>query len=151
MNEMTPTEVDPDTLSLTLQRHIKAPVDRVYAAWLDPATLTRFMSNCQGMSLAAAETDPRVGGRFLLGMNTGSRVIDHRGTYLELVPHSRIAFTWESEYSTIEGSRVTLDLVPEGDGTLLTLTHVRFANADSRDGHSGGWATILDGLVKTNL
>jgi uncharacterized protein YndB with AHSA1/START domain len=151
MNEMTQTDTNPDDLRLTLQRHIKAPVEAVYKAWLDPATLTRFMSNCEGMSLATAETDPRVGGRFLLGMNTGTRVIDHRGTYLELVPHSRIAFTWESEFCTLEGSRVTLDLVPEGEGTLLTLTHVRFANESSRDGHSGGWTTILDGLVATSL
>lgn len=141
----------PETLRLTLHRRIAAPVEKVYQAWLDPQTLTRFMANCQGMHLAAAETDPRVGGRFLLAMNTGTRVVDHRGTYLELVPYSRIAFTWESEFSTIEGSRVTLDLVPDGPATLLTLTHERFASESSRDGHAGGWTTILDGLTATAL
>lgn len=136
-------------LSLTVERRIHAPAPTVYAAWLDPETLTRFMSNCQGMSLARAETDPRVGGRFLLVMHTSNGEVPHTGTYLELQPHSRIAFTWESQFSTVEGSTVTLDLVPDGDETLLTLTHVRFSTESSRDGHQGGWGTILDGLVAT--
>ena len=138
-------------LSLTVQRRIAAPPARVYNAWLDPETLGHFMSNCKGMTLSSAETDPRVGGRFRLAMNTGERDIPHIGTYLELNPHSRIVFTWESEYSTVEGSTVTLDLAPDGDATLLTLTHVRFASEGSRDGHKGGWTTILDGLVATPL
>ncbi len=146
MNEMTMND-----LSLTVSRRINAPVVKVYNAWLDPQTLTRFMANCQGMNLVVAETDPRVGGRFLLAMNTDTRVVDHRGTYLELVPHSRIAFTWESEFSKVEGSTVTLDFVPDAEATLLTLTHVRFETDSSRDGHRGGWSTILDGLVATTL
>ena len=96
-----------------------------------------------------AATDPRVGGRFELVMVVGGKEVPHAGTYLELVPHNRIAFTWESQYSTVEGSTVTLDLIPDGAGTLLTLTHVRFASESSRDGHKGGWGAILDGLVKT--
>lgn len=146
MNDMSTTE-----LSLTLQRRIKAPVDKVYLAWLTPETLARFIGNCQGIRVTRAETDPQVGGRFLLLMHNGTKDIPHTGTYLELVPHSRIAFTWESPFSTVEGSKVTLDLQPDGDATLLTLTHVRFENESSRDGHKGGWTAILDGLVATTL
>jgi uncharacterized protein YndB with AHSA1/START domain len=146
MNDMSPNE-----LSLTVERRINAPVEKVYNAWLDPQTLNRFFSNCQGISLARAETDPRVGGRFLLVMNNGTRDIPHTGTYVELTPHSRISFTWESPFMTLEGSMVTLDLVPDGAATMLTLTHVRFENESSRDGHRGGWTAILDGLVATRL
>jgi len=149
MNDMTPTPTD---LSLTINRRISAPPQKVYEAWLDPQKLIRFMSNCEGMSLAAAETDPKVGGRFLLLMNSeNGEAIPHTGTYLDLQPHSRIAFTWESKYSQAEGSTVTLEMAPDGDATLLKLTHVRFANEASRDGHTGGWSTILDGLAKTAL
>jgi uncharacterized protein YndB with AHSA1/START domain len=145
---MTDTTED---LRLTLSRHLDAPVERVYQAWLDPALLVRFMGNPQRAHLARAETDPRVGGRFVLVMNNGEKDIDHTGTYLQLTPHSRIAFTWQSPYSTAEGSTVTLDLVPEAEGTHLTLTHVRFASESSRDGHRSGWATILDGLAAASL
>lgn len=149
MNDMSIP--DPNHLSLRLERRINAPVEKVYQAWLDPQTLTRFFSNCQGISLTKAETDPKVGGRFLLVMNNGTRDIAHTGTYLELVPHARIAFTWESPFMTMEGSTVTLDFAPDGEATLLTLTHVRFETESSRDGHLGGWTAIVDGLVATTL
>ncbi|MEO6298598.1 MAG: SRPBCC family protein [Paracoccaceae bacterium] len=146
MNDMSHND-----LTMTINRRIGAPPAKVYDAWLDPEKLIQFMANCKGMTLASATTDPRVGGRFSMVMNTGEKDIPHAGTYLELTPHSRIAFTWESQYSTVEGSTVTLDLQPDGAATLLTLTHVRFANEGSRDGHKSGWSTILDGLAATTL
>ena len=149
MNDMTPH--DATDLSLTVSRRIAAPPARVYEAWLDPQKLTRFMANCDGMALSAAEIDPRVGGRFLMTMRVGDKDYPHTGTYLDLTPHSRIAFTWESASSTVEGSTVTLDMVPDGNATLLTLTHVRFTSAGVRDSHAGAWATILDGLAATVL
>lgn len=138
-------------LSLTLTREIAAPPERVYAAWLSAETLVRFMQNCQGLRVPHAQTDPVVGGAFQIVMNNGKDDILHTGTYLELVPHSRIVFTWVSPYSTAEGSTVTIDLAPHGAATLLTLTHRRFANEGSRDGHRAGWSTMLDGLAATAL
>ena len=140
-----------EDLTLTLSRHIAAPPEKVYAAWLTPETLMRFMGNCQGMSLAAAHTDPRVGGAFQIDIDNGSSVVPHTGTYLALQPHSKIAFTWVSPYSTAENSTVTLDLIPDGSGTQLTLTHSRFIDERHRDMHVGGWSTMLDGLARTDL
>jgi Activator of Hsp90 ATPase homolog 1-like protein len=37
-------------------------------------------------------------------------------------------------------------LKPDGDGTLLTLTHEKFADEESRDGHKQGWTSSLDKL-----
>jgi uncharacterized protein YndB with AHSA1/START domain len=135
-------------LSLTVQKRIRAPAAKVYAAWLDPATLMRFMMPGPGMTTPSANTDPKVGGRFNLVMSDGTKDIPHAGTYLELKPHSRIAFTWESPHSA-EGSTVTLDFAPDGDATLVTLTQIRFASEGSRDGHKSGWTAILDALATT--
>ncbi|MEO8244009.1 MAG: SRPBCC domain-containing protein [bacterium] len=146
---MTDTTID--DLTLTLQRHIAAPPAKVYAAWLDPKTLMRFMANCKGMKLAYAETDPRVGGTFRIDLDNEGHVVQHTGTYLALKPHSEIAFTWVSPYCTAENSTVRLDFVPDGEGTRITLTHSRFIDENHRDMHVGGWATMLDGLVATQL
>ena len=154
--QLTPTEAfahDPatDDLTLTLQRVIAAPPASVYAAWLDPQTLMRFMANCLGMRLAAAQTDPRIGGSFQIDIDNGSSVVPHTGTYLVLTPHSDISFTWVSPHSTAEGSTVTLHFADHDRGTHLTLTHRRFIDPRHRDMHIGGWATMLDGLVATAL
>ena len=133
-------------LTLTVQKRIPAPAALVYAAWLDPKMLMRFMMPGPGMTTTSADTDPKVGGRFALVMSDGKTDIPHSGTYLELVPHSRIAFSWESPHSA-EGSTVTLDFAPDGDATMVTLTQVRFASEGSREGHRSGWTSILTALA----
>lgn len=129
-------------LMLTLDRLIAAPQDRIYRAWLNADSLARFMLPVAGASVPEAATDPREGGRFRVVMRVDGRDLPHGGTYLELVPHNRIRFSWESHYST-EGSMVTIDLAPEGSATRLTLTHVRFPSTESRDNHHAGWTRIL--------
>lgn len=132
-------------LTLTVERTIKAAPEKVFAAWLRPEMLQKFMMPAPGMSVPKATNDPREGGRFELVMLAGDQEIPHAGTYHEITPHDRIVFGWESPYST-EGSTVTLDLKAVDEGTHLTLTHVRFPDAESRDNHEGGWANILDAL-----
>ena len=134
-------------LSLTVQKRIPAPASRVYNAWLDPKMLAKFMLAAPDMTIPDATTDPRKGGRFNILMRMGANDLPHGGTYLDLQPHSRIVFTWESPYS-VDGSTVTLDFVPDGDGTMVTLTHQRFATENSRDNHKAGWTAILANLAK---
>ncbi len=43
---------------------------------------------------------------------------------------------------------MTVLLKPDGDGTLLTLTHEQFAAADARDRHQGGWNGAFDKLER---
>lgn len=146
---MTPTT---DELSLTVSRHIAAAPAKVYAAWLNPLTLRRFLAGSDAVAVARVETDPRIGGSFLIEMaNAGQTPMAHTGNYLALDPFERISFTWVSPYSTVEGSTVTLTFAPEGSGTLVTLTQRRFLTEGNRDGHAAGWAMFLDALAATDL
>jgi len=43
---------------------------------------------------------------------------------------------------------VTVEIKPEGDGSLLTLTHEQFFDEEARDRHQGGWTRALDKLEK---
>jgi uncharacterized protein YndB with AHSA1/START domain len=129
-------------LTLTTERTIAAPIERVFDAWLDPATLARFMIPGPGMTVPEAKTDPRVGGRFDLIMQAGDDKLPHGGIYKEITRHSRLVFTWESPFS-VAGSTVTLTFSPVKNGTHVTLNHVKFPSEESRDNHLGGWAAIL--------
>lgn len=132
-------------LTLTIDRLIKADPKRIYDAWLDPAMLSQFMRPEENVTIPVAQTDPREGGRFVISMLAGDKEIPHSGTYLELRPHERIVFTWESPFST-EGSTVTVTLAPEPGGTRITLTHVKFQSEEMRGNHEKGWGGILDAL-----
>ena len=129
-------------LSLTTSRTIAAPRARVFDAWLDPRLLAKFMRPAPEMPEPACETDPRTGGRFSILMMGQDGELPHGGTYKEISPHDRIVFTWESPYS-VDDSTVTLDFSDDGDGTMVTLTHVKFASEEMRDNHEKGWGAIL--------
>ncbi len=131
-------------LTLTVSRTINASPKAVFEAWLDPATIARFMAGGADQRVTEAWTDPRVGGRFRIVM-TSDKDIAHEGVYKDLAPHSLIRFTWESPYSPAD-SEVTIHLAPVADGTEVTLTQVRFLSEGARDGHKGGWTRILERL-----
>ncbi len=135
-------------LALTSTRTIAAPPARVFDAWLDAEMLARFMTPMRDMPAPKVSNDPRQGGRFDIVMMAGDKEIPHWGTYEQISPHSRIVFTWNSPFS-VEGSTVTLDFAPDGDGTLVKLTHVKFPSEESRDNHDKGWAHILTCLDQT--
>lgn len=138
-------------LTLTTERTINAAPKDVFAAWLNPDLLAKFMRPNPTMPESPSKTDPVEGGRFEILMNVGDQVIPHSGTYREISPNNRIVFTWESPMST-DNSVVTLDFAPKDGGTHITLNHVRFPNQESRDNHLGGWGhilTALDSVIET--
>ena len=132
-------------LTLTCHRLITAPPEQVDNAWLDPGVMDRFMSPRPDMHVSEARADPRVGGRFFVLMQ-GDKPYPHEGTYLELVPHSRIVFTWEAPWSA-PGTQVELVLTSVAEGTEVVLTHVKFTSEESRDNHLVGWTGILETLA----
>ena len=117
-----------------------APADRPQDLALVPAP---------NMSVPEAKSDAREGGRFRVVMRAGDKDMPHEGTYKTIDRPNRLAFTWESPFSTLENSTVTVDFADAQDGTEVTLRHVRFPSEESRDNHKGGWTAILDALAKS--
>ena len=71
-----------------------------------------------------AETDARVGGRYRIVMRApdGEEHDVERDVYREVVPNEKLVFTWAWQSTPERESLVTVELKPDGDGTLLTLT-----------------------------
>lgn len=132
-------------LSLKVSKVIAAPPKRVFDAWLDPATLVKFITPDPTLAAPDVTVDATEGGRFDIIMKGSERELPHWGTYREIRRPERLVFTWESEFS-IAGSTVTLTFAPEGDGTRLTLVHERFKSEEMRDNHEKGWTAIVTHL-----
>ena len=131
--------------SVVIERIIPAPPRVVFDAWLDVEALQRFMCGGPGVRVTTVESDPRVGGRFLIVMNVEGHDISHRGEYLEIERYKRLSFTWLSPYAG-EGSRVTLLFAETENGeTQLTLEHVGLVESE-RSKHHVGWSHILTEL-----
>jgi uncharacterized protein YndB with AHSA1/START domain len=134
--------------SLTIKRRLKAPPAKVYAAWTDPEKVKGWMGPSE-MKASHVECDLRVGGRYRWVMTAPSgEQHDVRGVYRELVPNEKLVFTWAWISTPERESLVTVLLKPDGDGTLLTLTHEQFFDEDARDRHNYGWNGALDKMEK---
>ncbi len=134
--------------SLTLKRRLKAPPAKVFAAWTDPEKVKRWMGPGEVKAISA-ECDARVGGRYRWVMRSPTGEIhDVSGELREFVPNEKLVFTWAWKSTPERQSLVTVLIKPDGDGSLLTLTHEQFFDEDARDRHQHGWNGALDKMEK---
>ena len=137
--------------SLTLKRRLNAIPEKVYAAWTDPEKIARWFGPAQVKAGSVqADIDLRVGGRYRISFEGGDgEYFQVNGVYREVTPNTRIAFSWAWHSTPERESQVTVSLQPDGDGTLLTLTHEQLFDQAARDGHERGWLGSLDKLEKS--
>src|SRR6266496_3000413 len=140
-----------EKLSLEIKRLIKAPRDRVYAAWTDPAQMKQWFGpeNVQTRDLIA---DAQVGGTFRWDLtNSEGEEMTIRGDYRELQPGKKIVFTWQladDEDWENHISVVTVELSDRDGGTEVRLIHEKLPSEESRDRHNEGWNSVLEKLEK---
>lgn len=134
--------------SLTIRRRLRASPAKVFAAWTDPRQIMRWWGPV-GAETVRAETDLRVGGRFVKVARTADgEEHEASGIYREIVLDERLVFTWAWRSTPERESLVTVALRPDGDGTVLTLTHEQFVDEPARDRHHQGWSGALDKLER---
>jgi uncharacterized protein YndB with AHSA1/START domain len=138
-----------DKTSLQIRRVYKAPVAAVYAAWTQPEEMKHWMGPSDAFGEAEVTMDVRVGGRYRIVMRSPDGET-HRvgGVYREVVPNSKLVYTWAWESTPERESLVTLEFVPSSAGTELVLTHQRFADLQARDKHNEGWIGCLNRLER---
>jgi uncharacterized protein YndB with AHSA1/START domain len=138
----------PTRPSLTIRRRLRASPGKVFAAWTDPRQVMRWWGPA-GAETVRAEMDPRVGGRFLKVARTADgEEHEASGVYREVIPDEKLVFTWAWRDTPERETLVTVALRPDGDGTILTLTHEQFADEPTRDRHNAGWSGALDKLER---
>jgi uncharacterized protein YndB with AHSA1/START domain len=133
--------------SLTIKRRFNAPPAKVYTAWTDPQMIARWFGPA-GVERVEAESDLRVGGHYSIAMHVPGDRHDVLGVYREIVPNQKLVYTWAWKSTPERDSLVTVTFKPDGEGTMLTLLHEHFFDADARDRHQHGWAGAIDKLEK---
>jgi uncharacterized protein YndB with AHSA1/START domain len=119
---------------------IAASRETVFAYFIDPARLTRWMG-------IRADLDPRPGGVYRVDIN-GKDIA--RGEFLEVTPHSRIVFTWGWEGSPLPPGSTTVEVTftAEGEYTVVRLRHNGLP-PDQAPIHISGWEHYLARLALT--
>jgi uncharacterized protein YndB with AHSA1/START domain len=119
---------------------IAAPPSTVFAFLTDPEKILRWMGT-------EATVEPQRGGLYLVNV-TGSDIA--RGQFTEVVPVHRLAYTfgWDGREKMPPGSTlIEIDLIDEGTGTLLRMTHSGLPDAEACANHEQGWNHYLGRLA----
>lgn len=102
---------------LVVERHVSAPPEKVFSYFTESHRWLAW----QGTD---AEIDLQPGGIWRVNV-TGDGYAS--GSVVEVVENQRVVFTWgwEGEGPPVPpgSSTVAIELVPEGDGTLIRVTH----------------------------
>lgn len=105
---------------ITVTRIFNAPARLVFEAWTTPELFKQWwLPKSLGMTLQSLEMDARTGGSYHLDFGDGA---DFFGTYLEVTPHSRIA--WTNDEGGGASSVTTVSFEDRGDTTLLVMSEV---------------------------
>jgi uncharacterized protein YndB with AHSA1/START domain len=135
-------------LTVKVSRRFAAAPERVFDAWLDPATAGRWLFATPTGRMVTVEIDARVGGPFLLVDCRDGEDVPHVGEYLELSRPSRLAFLFGVPKYSAARDRVDIDIAARPDGCELTLTHTLTPGMEEwAPKVEEGWRGILDGLA----
>ena len=129
--------------TLKIVRRLRHERARVFAALTDPVKMARWFFAYQG-GRATVRNDLRPGGRYAIEMTDGKERCAPQGVYLEIVPPAKLVFTWSMDKLAAE-TKVTVELVEDGPGTKLILTHE--LPPEQIPPHEAGWKNCLDHLA----
>jgi uncharacterized protein YndB with AHSA1/START domain len=137
MNDpMTKTsEVERRTVVLT--REFTAEPARVFAAWTDLGTLTKWFGCATDMLWNVHAWDVRPGGDIHVSLDFDGTPYEVRGRFVVVDEPRRLQYEWEA------GQMVTVTIEPVEQGSRLTLEHTGLPNEEMETIVTGGWTEAM--------
>ncbi len=117
------SQVSANTHVVRLHRVLRARPERVYRAFIDADAVVKWLPP-NGFTGRVHRMDARVGGSYRMSFMNFTTGKSHAfgGTYLELVPHSRIRYTDRFDDPNLSGDmQTTVSLKPVSVGTELSI------------------------------
>ena len=128
---------------ITIEALINAPLSKVWAYWTEPAHIMKWNAASEDWHTPSATNDLRTGGTFTARMEAkdGSVGFDFGGTYTDVVPNQRIA------YSMSDGRKVEV-LFSEENGQTKVVETFDPETENPEDFQRAGWQSILNNFKK---
>jgi len=111
------------TNTVRLHRVLRAPPERVYRAFLEPAAMAKWLPP-YGFTCTVHHMEAKVGGRFKMSFTNFGAGQGHSfgGEYRELVPNSRIRYSDTFDDPNLPGEmETTVVLAPVSCGTDVSI------------------------------
>ncbi len=126
---------------VVVTRTINGPARIVFEAFTKAELLRRWwVPKSMGMTLLSCEVDARVGGKYRLVFDHSPEPMAFFGTYVEVKPYSRLAWTNEEGG---EGGPVTTVTFEEKGGKTLVVLQERYPTKEALDAAGTGSAEAM--------
>ena len=120
---------------VVVTRTINGPARIVFEAFTKAELLRRWwVPKSMGMTLLSCEVEPRVGGKYRLVFDHSPEPFAFFGTYVDVKPYSRLAWTNEEGG---EGGSVTTVTFEEKGGKTLVVLHERYPSKEALEAAGG--------------
>lgn len=128
-----------NSLSITLETTVHAPVEKVWEFWNNPDHITKWSFPSPDWHTPYAENDLKVGGKFksTMAAKDSSASFDFVGTYTTVDVHKKIEYTIE------DGRTVIIVFNASGKKTRITETF-EAESIHPAEMQRDGWQAILD-------
>ena len=142
--------------TIRLHRVLRAPAERVYRAFLEPAAMVKWLPP-NGFTATVHQMDAKVGGTHKMSFTNFTTGKSHTfgGRYVELTPHQRIRYTDSFDDPNLPGEmQVTVSLKPVAGGTEVNITQEGVPEVIPPDMCYLGWQeslVLLGKLVEAEI
>ncbi len=136
--------------TLNFHRVLKAPPERVYKAFLNPAALAKWLPPA-GYTCTVHRLDAKVGGTFAMSFTEfdKGKSNDFGGTYLELIPNEKLHYTDKFDDPNLKGDiTVTVVLKKVSCGTDMSITQAGVPDVIPQEMCHLGWQDSLKQLAQ---
>ena len=144
------------TNTIRLHRVLKAPPERVYRAFLDPAAMVKWLPP-NGFTATMHHMDAKVGGTYRMSFTNFSHDQTHSfgGKYLELKPHEKIVYTDQFDDPNLPGTmETTITFKAVSVGTEMHVVQAGVPDVIPAEACYLGWGeslTLLAMLVEPDI
>jgi uncharacterized protein YndB with AHSA1/START domain len=138
-----------DDRTLRIERTYQAPAEAVFEAWTSEEVFHRWWQAGPDWETAEAEIDLRVGGAVRVVMRDPGKDAEYGGggTYTEIDPPSRLAFTWIWDGHT-KRTLIEIDFEERDGVTIVRFTQSGLWDEDAVRDHERGWRKLFDNLER---
>ena len=130
---------------VVVTRSVNAPARLVWEAWTKAELFKRWwVPKSYGLTLLSCELDVRVGGKYRLVFSHQGSTMEFFGTYVEVIPNSRLVWTNEEGDA---GTTITTVTFAENAGKTVLVVHDFYPSKEaSESGAAGAMPETLDQL-----
>lgn len=132
--------------ALNYEHVFSASVETVYQHFTDISLASQWMSPGD-VRVRNLEMEAKKGGSFRIEMeNPDGEVFISCGTYSEVIPNKRLAYSWQWQHDDNPVTYVEIDFIEVEEGCMMRFRHYGFMSLSAVEAHNEGWSGCMKKL-----